>query len=70
MAEQALIGEKFSVRIMPTPSGIRAGCGFCLRFFPEDLKRAAAFLFERGINLTEAYLQEEGSYKKLPLGNN
>ncbi|MDR0553481.1 MAG: DUF3343 domain-containing protein [Treponema sp.] len=69
MAEQALAERKFPVRVMPTPSSIRGGCGFCLRFLPQDLAGAAAFLAERGITLSEAYLREpEGAaYRKLPL---
>ena len=70
MAEEILAEGKFCVGIMPTPSGIRGGCGFCLRFLPEDLERAAAFLFERGLAIKEAYMREEGSYKKIPIGNN
>jgi len=73
MAEQALVENQFSVRVMPTPSSIRGGCGFCLRFLSEDLERAAAFLLERSYAVTEAYLREETgdniSYKKIPLIN-
>ena len=73
MAEQFLAERKFSVRIMPTPAGIRGGCGFCLRFFPEDIKCAAAFLLERGVSVTEAYQREEInmsiSYKKISIAN-
>ena len=73
MAEQFLAEEKISVRIMPTPAGIRGGCGFCLRFLPEDIERAAAFLLERGVSITEAF-QREGadipaSYKKISIAN-
>ena len=60
MAEQALTGDNFAVRVMPTPSSIRGGCGICLRFLPEDLERAAAFLFERGFTGTETYLWDGG----------
>ena len=71
MAEQALTGNSFTVWVMPTPSGIRGGCGFCLRFPPEDLKRAVAFLSEKGLAETEAYLREETgghiTYKRISL---
>jgi hypothetical protein len=71
MAEQALAGAGFSVRVMPTPSGIKAGCGFCLRFLPDDIGGAARFLSERGLAVTEAYMREEScggsSYRRVPL---
>lgn len=71
MAEQALTGAGCAVRVMPTPSGIKAGCGFCLRFLPEDIEKAAAFLAERGLTVTEAYMREASggvsSYRRVPL---
>ena len=73
MAEQALVENAFSVRVMPLPSSVRKGCGFCLRFAPEDLERAAAFLAERGFAATETYAREEmggtASYTKISLAN-
>jgi len=73
MAEQILAGNKFSVRVMPTPSSIKAGCGFCLRLEPKDLESAAAFLSQRGLPVKEAYLRgtAEGrnSYEKINLFN-
>ena len=73
LAEQALAGNNFSVRIMPTPSSIRGGCGFCLRFLPEDFERAAAFLLEKGFAVTEAYSREETEgrvfFEKLSISN-
>jgi hypothetical protein len=65
MAEQALLEQGFYVRVMPMPAGIRAGCGFCLRFVPEDLDRAAAFLSERGLAIKEAWEKSGNEYKKL-----
>ena len=67
MAEQALAQQAFHVRIMPVPSGIRAGCGFCLRFLPEDIERAAAFLSERGLDIKEGWEKsgDAGSYRKV-----
>jgi rhodanese-related sulfurtransferase len=71
MAEEALTRQGFAVRVMPTPSGIRAGCGFCLRFPAETIQEAAAFLAEQGIAVAEAYTQEEsggaGAYRKAAL---
>jgi hypothetical protein len=67
MAEQALAEQAFYVRIMPVPSGIRAGCGFCLRFLPEDIERAVAFLSERGLAIKEAWEKsgDSESYRKV-----
>ncbi|MDR3123450.1 MAG: DUF3343 domain-containing protein [Treponema sp.] len=65
-AEQALTEQGIPVRVMPMPASIRAGCGFCLRFFPADRERAAAFLVEQGMNSTEAWEQAgDGSYRKI-----
>jgi hypothetical protein len=55
MAEQALRGGAFDVRVMPVPSSIRGGCGFCLRFSPKDIERAAAFLSGRGFDVTDVW---------------
>ena len=70
MAEQILVEGSFTVRVMPTPSSIRAGCGFCLRFLPEDLEQAAEFLAKKGISAGETYIKEKtddhASYRKIP----
>jgi hypothetical protein len=59
MAEKALLDAAFYVRVMPKPSVIKAGCGFCLRFLPYDIERIIAFLAECGISVNETYLMEE-----------
>lgn len=66
MAEQALLEQGFYVRVMPMPAGIRAGCGFCLRFLPADLTKATAFLAERGLAIKEAWVKSPDgkSYRK------
>ena len=73
MAERELAGEAFAVRIMPTPSEVRGGCGFCLRLALEDVERAAALLSRRGFADAEAHLRVEtggaASYRKIDLGN-
>jgi hypothetical protein len=70
-AEQALLENAFSVRVMPKPAGIEAGCGFCLRFLPEDIGRAVAFLSSCRIRVGETYQMEESggiaTYRKLPV---
>ncbi|WP_010256523.1 DUF3343 domain-containing protein [Treponema primitia] len=65
MAEQALVEQGFYVRVMPMPAGIRTGCGFCLRFVPEDLERAASFLSERGLAIKEAWEKSGDGYRKI-----
>jgi hypothetical protein len=69
MAEQALVEQGFFVRIMPMPAGIRAGCGFCLRFVPEDFDRAAAFLSGRGLAIKEAWEKSENEYRKIMISS-
>ena len=66
MAEKALVEGGFSVQVMPVPSAIREGCGFCLRLISEELEQAAAFLSERGIFLSDVYMPagEPASFKK------
>jgi hypothetical protein len=72
MAEQTLTGQGFDVRVMPVPSGIRAGCGFCLRFLPEDLERAAVFLRARGLAIKEAWEKspDTDTYRKVSIDGN
>ncbi|MDR3123463.1 MAG: DUF3343 domain-containing protein [Treponema sp.] len=67
MAEGALRAEAFNVRVMPVPSGIKGGCGFCLRFSPEDIEKAVAFLSERGFDINEVWKKSEttGTYRKV-----
>ena len=59
MAEQELAGSGFPVRVMPMPSGIRGGCGVCLRFSPEGFEGASEFLLQRGFADAQAYWREE-----------
>ena len=58
LAEKKLIENNFSVKVMPTPSGIKTGCGFCLRFSPDDLLKAADFLATKGFLDIEIYKRE------------
>ncbi|GHU42164.1 hypothetical protein FACS1894190_11150 [Spirochaetia bacterium] len=71
MAEQALVAQAFDVRVMPMPSTIKAGCGFCLRFFPQDIERAAVFLTERGLEIKEAWKRDPdtGAYIKIEINH-
>jgi len=48
LAEQALAEGGIRAPVMPKPSAILKGCGFCLRFAPADLAPALAFLMEKG----------------------
>jgi hypothetical protein len=71
MAEQALLEQAFYVRVMPKPSSIKAGCGFCLRFLPETIEAVVVFLSKCGITIKETYRMEESdgtvSYSRVPL---
>ena len=59
MAEQALLEAAFAVRVMPKPASIKAGCGFCLRFAPDDTGSVIGFLSKLGITVEESYRMEE-----------
>jgi hypothetical protein len=59
MAEQALVDAGITVRVMPAPARIQTGCGFCLRFAPEDAHSAAVFLTRRGFTGMTAYTRDE-----------
>jgi hypothetical protein len=63
MAEQTLLEEALYVRVMPKPSAIQAGCGFCLRFLPEDIEKVVPCLSKRGIAVREIYRMEESDGK-------
>jgi hypothetical protein len=70
MAEQALLEAAFHVRVMPKPAAIKGGCGFCLRFLPDDLEKAVLFLLKQGVHVNETYRMEESggsvSYSRVP----
>jgi hypothetical protein len=69
ITERALLDGGFGVRVMPLPSGIRAGCGFCLRLPQADAGRAAAFLAERGLGASEGWRKSaDGAYRRVALG--
>ena len=69
MAEEALVKQAINVRVMPVPSGIRGGCGFCLRFSPEDAGMAAAFLAGSGFDVGGAWERSgpAGAYRKFTM---
>ena len=68
MAEQDLIKNKFKVRVMPMPSTVKEGCGFCLRLLPEELEKAALFLNKQGLKIKEAYMKEDsGALRKIEM---
>jgi hypothetical protein len=71
LAEQTLLEGAFYVRVMPKPSAIEAGCGFCLRFLPEDIEKGVVFLSKYGIHVKEIYRMEKldgtVTYNKVPI---
>jgi len=69
MAESELTDAGFNVRVMPVPESIKGGCGFCLRFFPEDFKKAAVILKKLSCNMERTYTRREndGGVSYLPL---
>jgi hypothetical protein len=63
LAEQTLLEKALNVRVMPKPSAIQAGCGFCLRFLPEDIEKVVPCLADCGIVVTAIYRMEESGGK-------
>lgn len=73
-AEHILLSAGLSVRIMPLPPVIRAGCGLCIRL-PESQQREAAELLETAeIAVDGTYIRKEaaggGSTYSLYTGDN
>lgn len=60
-AEQFLLERGMPVKVMPTPSGVRAGCGFCLRLPPELARDALSQLMEFGMPHAGAFIRRERS---------
>ena len=48
-SEKVLIQSGIQVRVMPLPAQIGAGCGICLRVWPEVRNQAAGVLADAGI---------------------
>ena len=58
-AEQFLLELGLPVKVMPTPSDVGAGCGFCLRLPPELARDALAKLAEGGIPHSATFIRRE-----------
>ncbi|GMO47502.1 MAG: hypothetical protein Ta2G_02970 [Termitinemataceae bacterium] len=54
-AEQELIKRGFDVRVMFMPEILQNGCGFCLRLYPDDFKKASDYLAEIEIEIRGAW---------------
>jgi hypothetical protein len=59
MAERELMAIPFPATVMPLPSEIHAGCGFCLRLPSSCFEEALRLLRERGIPFGGTYTRRE-----------
>ncbi len=63
--EQILLDKGLSVRVMPLPSRIKAGCGICFRIRPSDFEEAVSSLQEAGIRDIGLYEKDQQSIKEI-----
>ncbi|MDR1019570.1 MAG: DUF3343 domain-containing protein [Synergistaceae bacterium] len=69
-AEQALSQAGILAMVMPTPSSVQAGCGFCLRLPPQSLDAAIERLDSDGVSYSGVFSRsvEQGGDTYVPLG--
>lgn len=62
LGENLLLAQNISVRVMPLPGAIRAGCGLCLRLSPEDVTAGLKALAQGAVPVEGLYQKglEEG----------
>jgi hypothetical protein len=67
--ERLLLKGGVKVKVMPLPSSLGAGCGFCLRVAPDDLDDSRRLLKESAISPQGLYLRcvEDGKTVYTPL---
>jgi transposase len=61
-AERQLLDAGIQVRVMPLPASIGAGCGICLRVWPDERTQAAGAL-------TLAGIRPQGVWRRISDGN-
>ena len=67
MAETLLLGEKISVKVMPMPEAITAGCGLCLRLPEGDCPKALEILKQSSIIPRGIFKKTAETYSNLPI---
>ncbi len=67
-AERLLLGAGFSVRVMPVPGAIRAGCGIALRLPPDESEAALGLLDALEIKHEGRYLRKIEGAKSRYIG--
>jgi hypothetical protein len=60
LAERILSEAGLPVKVMPTPSAVREGCGFCLRLPPERVREALDLLGGLGEPRPEIFVRKPG----------
>ncbi len=63
--ERALLDAGISVKVMPLPGAISAGCGLCLRIPPESLTISERALHNAGVEIQGRYISENSGYKPI-----
>jgi hypothetical protein len=58
-AEQFLLEAGFQVKVMPVPSSLKPGCGFCLRLPYERIAEACGCLGRNGVSRSDVFLRDE-----------
>lgn len=56
-AETVLIQAGLAVKVMSLPSSIKAGCGICLRFQPNQARVAIQTLDQSGTTVSELWMR-------------
>jgi hypothetical protein len=58
-AERFLLEAGFPVKVMPVPSSLKSGCGFCLRLPSERAAEACGCLGRNGVPRSDVFLRGE-----------
>jgi hypothetical protein len=58
-ADQLLSEARITAAVMPTPSAIQVGCGFCLRLPPELLTSAIEKIESNGVSYSGVFTRTE-----------
>ena len=61
-AENILMKNNLTVRVMPLPPAIRAGCGLCLRIVLPELNGARVLLAREDVPIEGIYRKDSGNY--------
>ncbi len=63
--EAILLEKGLSVKVLPLPSRIRAGCGICFRLLPEEFEEAVRLLEAAGLKHLGLYERDGKNIKEI-----